>query len=301
MSATIALLALMLWGGMASVPAAAPSGWELPPGATVHFFGDSIFKGWGFAKYDDPSPLCRIQDICLMLARANRADPLKISRLAPRPDEDGRRYAERPGSLVRDRIKAGEIGPDDWIVYEDAGPHGASYDAYRRKLAGICAAAAGGRRRVLLMTMFDYKPSIPDSEYDAPTGDEPTRSIYDAIRDEAAAQRASCVDMNLFMDRLQAKLEERGWGSTCHRDGIHPNVFGNLLMAMVLLRALGAEVHDRSLDTVAERFHHPVSGGDVPEMTRWTWYKDPSDQEREGIVRLIRDVAVEGAPLSMGR
>src|SRR5262249_35021753 len=174
---------------------------------------------WGFAKYDDPSPLCRIQDISLMLARENLTAPPVVSRLAPRADEDGRRYAEQPGLLVRDRIKSGEIGPDDWIVYEDAGPHGASYHAYRRKLAGLCEAAAGSRRRVVLMTMFDYKPSVPDSAYDAPTRDEPAKSINDAIRDEAAAQRVAHVDMNHFMDRLQARLESLGWGSPCHRDG----------------------------------------------------------------------------------
>jgi hypothetical protein len=273
---------------------AAPEALDLPAGATVHFFGDSIFKGWGFGKYDEPSPLCRIQDICTLLARDNLTAPPRISRLAPRAVEDGKRYGEEPGALVKARIGEGEIGPDDWIVYEDAGPHGASYHDYRRKLAGICQAAAGANRRVILMTMFDYRPSIPDSAYDAPTRDVPGRSINDAIRDEAAAQRVACLDMNGFMDRLQEALQGQGWGSTCHRDGIHPNVFGNLLMAFVLLRALGAEVADWKLDAVEARFRHPATGGDVPAMTAWTWPRDPSDEDRRVLVGAIRRIAVEG-------
>src|SRR4051794_32097565 len=44
---------------------------RVPAGATVHFLGDSIFKGWGFGQYDHPSPLCRIPEICTLLARDN--------------------------------------------------------------------------------------------------------------------------------------------------------------------------------------------------------------------------------------
>jgi hypothetical protein len=294
MLVTAGVVNVALWSGNAS---AAAQGLGIPPGATVHFFGDSIFKGWGFGKYDDPSPLCRIQDICAVLARDNLSAGLKLSRLAPRPDEDGKRYGEEPGLLVKARVAEGEIGPDDWIVYEDAGPHGASYHAYRHKLAGVCEAAAGARRRVLLMTMFDYEPRIPDSAYDAPTRDVPARSINDAIRDEAAAQGVGYVDMNRFMDHLQQFLKSEGWGSTCHRDGIHPNVFGNLLMAFVLLRALGAEIGDWKIDAIEARCRHSGSGGDVPDMTTWTWPRDPSDLERVALVRAIRRIADEGPPV----
>jgi hypothetical protein len=230
----------------------------------------------------------------MLLARENLAAPPKIQRLAPREDEDGKRYAENPGLLVAARCAAGEIGPEDWIFYEDAGPHGANYQAYRRKLAGICAAAAGAKRRVFLMTMFDYKPSIPESRYDDPTRDVPSRSINDAIRDEAAAQRVALIDMDRHMDQLQAHLKEQGWGSTCHRDGIHPNVFGNLMMALVLLRALGADVAGWKLDGIERHFLHPESGGDVPDMKTWLWPKDPDDNERLGLVRDIRRLAAEG-------
>jgi hypothetical protein len=295
---TIVLLAAVaVLAVLGSGSARAAEGLDIPPGATVHCFGDSIFKGWGFGKYDDPSPLCRIQDICALLARDNLAAGLKINRLAPRTDEDGKRYADEPGLLVKTRIAEGEIGRDDWIVYEDAGPHGGSYHAYRRKLAGICEAAAGARRRVLLMTMFDYQPKIPDSAYDAPTSDVPARSINDAIRDEAVAQRVGTVDMNRFMDQLQEFLKSEGWGSTCHRDGIHPNVFGNLLMAFVLLRAMGADISDWKLDAIELRCRHSGSGGDVPDMTTWTWPRDPSDEERVALVRAIRRIAGAGAPV----
>src|SRR5207244_8732763 len=97
--------------------------------------------------------------------------------------------------------------------------------------------------------------------------------------------RVAYIDMNRFMDLLQESLKSQGWGSTCHRDGIHPNVFGNLLMALVLLRALGADVTDWKLDAVEARCRHRESGGDVPAMTPWTWPRDPSAEERRAHVR----------------
>ena len=153
---TILAAGLLAFALPTAIAVATPPALDVPPGATVHLIGDSIVKGWGFGKYDHPSPLCRIQDIGILLARDNLATPPKIQRLAPRVGEDVKRYAENPGLLVAARCAAGEIGPEDWIVYEDAGPHGANYQAYRRKLAGICAAAAGAKRCVFLMTMFDY-------------------------------------------------------------------------------------------------------------------------------------------------
>src|SRR5262249_31143346 len=98
------VVSVWLVAGGTCTASAAPGALDISAGATVHFFGDSIFKGWGFGKYDDPSPLCRIQDICILLARDNLTAPLRISRLAPRADEDGKRYAEEPGALVKARI-----------------------------------------------------------------------------------------------------------------------------------------------------------------------------------------------------
>src|SRR5262245_31024464 len=71
----------------------------IPAGATVHFLGDSIFKGWGFGKYDDPSPLCRIQDVCRRLARDNFPAAPKINWLYPRPGEIFKDIAGNPGEL----------------------------------------------------------------------------------------------------------------------------------------------------------------------------------------------------------
>src|SRR5436309_2707831 len=79
-------------------------------------------------------------------------------------------------------------------------------------------------------------------KYDDPARDEPTRTINDAIRDEGAARKLSVIDMNRAMDRLQDSLMAQGWGSSCHKDGVHPNVFGNLMMAFVMLRAMGADI-----------------------------------------------------------
>lgn len=289
--ALVALITVSLDSGAKAEPPRRP---RVPSGAVVHLYGDSITKGWGFGRYDDPSPLCRIQDIANLLAAANLADPPKFVRLAPREGEPSALSSEAVDRLIKVRISAGEIGPEDCLVYEDAGPHGSSYHDYRRKLASICEAAKGANRRVFLMTMFAYKPTVPESDYDAPTKDVPGKSINDAIRDEAEAQGVGCIDMDGCMDRLQEALKARGWGSTCHRDGIHPNVFGNTLMALVVLRALGADVGTWKLDAIEGRFRHNGSGGDVPDLMAWSWPKDPGDAERLELVRLVLEVANVG-------
>jgi hypothetical protein len=114
-----------------------------------------------------------------------------------------------------------------------------------------------------------------------------------AIRDEAQARGVTVIDMNRAMDRVQASLKERGWGSTCHKDGVHPNVFGNLVMALVLLRFLGADLAHWRLDAIETRFLHPESGGDVPDMRTWGWPKDPSDAERRQLVGLIQQIVAD--------
>jgi hypothetical protein len=271
---------------------AAEGGLDVPAGATVHFIGDSIFRGWGFGKYDDPSPLCRIEDICRLLAAENLAAPPRIAWQYPRPGENFD-YGKEPGLLIKARIAEGQIGPDDWIVYEDAGPHGSSYEVYRKKLAGIAEAAAGARRRLIFMTMFDYNSSYPESGYDDPAKDVPSKTINDAIRDEGAARQVPVIDMNRAMDRLQGYLKEQGWGSTCHKDGVHPNVFGNLMTACMLLRSLGADLSGWKLGALETHFLHADSGGDVPDMRTWTWPKDPDDDQRRELVRSIRRIAME--------
>ncbi|MFM8496696.1 MAG: hypothetical protein ACKOEM_14445 [Planctomycetia bacterium] len=260
----------------------------VPENADVWFLGDSIFKGWGFATYDNPSPLCRVQDICNLLAKDNLDSPTAFVRMA----HEAAGPPDRPDFFLK-VAALHDIGPQDWVIYEDAGPHGSSYHGYRRKLALVADAVAAEDRRLFFMTMFDYQPPLAESEYDAPTKDEPAKSINDAIRDEAAARGLTVIDMNRAMDRLQQELQRTCGGSTCFPDGIHPNVFGNLLMALVIVKSLGGDVGEWRLQAVEPHFDHPAGGGDVPPLNAapWGWPRDLDDTARKKLLYAIRRVA----------
>jgi hypothetical protein len=260
---------------------------DVPAGAKVHFMGDSISGGWGFGQFDYPATLNRIQDIATLLMQDNLASPPVINLIPDGPPQSG--------AVLAARIQENVVGPNDWIFYEDAGDHFGSYHAYRKRLADLAAASAGANRRLFVMTMFEYDPSYSTNTlFDAPTSDEPTKSINDAIREEATAQGLSLIDMNKGMDDLRAYMLKNGFGSPVHGDGIHPNVFGNLMMAFVELRALGADLDSWKLDSVEKLFLHPEAGGEVSDLRAapWSWPKDLTDRQRRKLVREIRRFAL---------
>ena len=268
-------------------------------GTRVWLMGDSITKGWGFGRYDHPSPLCRVQDISQMLMQANVSAYPQVIRLnydGPSTEENDLKYAADPSLLVKEKIADKTIKRKDWLIYEDAGPNDGSYATYREKLSKIAKEARRAGLKVHFMTMFDYNPGLAFSTYDTPTTDVASKTINDAIRDEAIAQKIEVIDMNRAMDQLQEHLSSAGYGSTCFPDGIHPNVFGNWLMTCVLIRTLDANTTSWKLSEVERHFLHPESGGDVPDMTSapWNWPKDPTDEQRQELVRTIHALANNG-------
>ncbi|MBL9216268.1 MAG: SMP-30/gluconolactonase/LRE family protein [Opitutaceae bacterium] len=296
------LLALAGAGAAPAAPEPATGGLVVPAGGRIRLLGDSIVRGYGFGNYTDPSPLRTIQGIARLLLADNVPYPVDIDRL-PRlwqgfnPDGTPVTIATL-GDEVRGSLRSGELRPDDWLVYEDAGeinmiqhpaPWPSARDMYGRNRAALrslleAARAAGMQERVLLMTMFDYQPNHAWSEWDAPL-DDGVHSGNDSIRDEAAAQGARVVDLNRIMDRAHDHVTAAGWGRMVGPDGIHPNVYGNYVMALSILGTLGAEIGSWKLDRLQRHFLHPAAGGDVERV--WGFTRDPSDDER---VRLLREL-----------
>jgi hypothetical protein len=264
---------------------------DVPEGAKVHFMGDSIFRGWGFGQFEYPATLNRIQDITNVLLQDNLVTPPVISSFHDSPPNSG--------TVLAGQIQQGVVGPDDWIFYEDAGDHFGSYHAYRNRLSNLASAASGANRQLILMTMYDYTANNC-CRFDAPTNDEPTKTINDAIRDEAAAQGLSLIDMNQGMDDMRAYMVNNGIGSPMFSDGIHPNVFGNIFMAFVQLRALGANVSTWDLSGVQDLVHHPETGGELPNLANspFSFPSDLSDTARRNLVNDIRSHAMT-VPMSI--
>lgn len=231
MFARVALIAAI---ALVSVQAATAA-----PPRTVHMYGDSIFKGWGYGTYDNTSPLNRIDRIATMLARAN-GSTLRFNRTT----------VQAPSEICR-AVARGDIKTTDSIVFENAGPHFGAAAPYQAWLEHVvkCATRYRGRGRQIarpdrltLTTMFDYAPSYPLSTYDDALEDG--RSVNQVTVQVARRSGARLIDWNARLDELTRALPEL---RLTHPDGIHPTVFGNIALAASILRREGVRVEDTNV------------------------------------------------------
>ena len=281
------------------------------PRQRILFNGDSIFKGYGFGNYTDPSPLRTVYKIVDLLMKENVVYPPETVWLAGvwtglNPDGTPKTVDTLAGE-IQTYIRRGDIRTGDWMIYEDAGQldmfvHPAPwpdrigvYQKYRKALRDMVLQGehAIDREHIRFMTMFDYQPKCGWCAWDAPL-DDGVHTGNDAIRDEAEALGIEWIDMNRIMDRAQEHVQARGWGRLVGPDGIHPNVYGNFVMALAIAQSLGADVSKWKLDSVAPRFRHPEQGGDVKAV--WGFTRDPGDAERIALLEELRQIVVrEGA------
>jgi hypothetical protein len=282
------------------------------PGQRVLFNGDSIFKGYGFGNYTDPSPLRTVHGILRILLAENVPHPSELVWLPgvwTGLNADGTpKTVDTLAGEIQVYLRRGDIRTGDWMIYEDAGQldmfvHPAPwpdrkdvYGKYRKALRDMVLEVerAVDRDHIRFMTMFDYEPKCAWCAWDAPL-DDGVRTGNDAVRDEADALGIRWIDMNRIMDGAQAYVQSRGWGRMVGPDGIHPNVYGNFVMALAIAQSLGADVSSWKLEPVAARFRHPEQGGDVKSV--WGFTKDPTDAERIALLEELRRIVTrEGVP-----
>src|SRR5437870_3397478 len=209
------------------------------PGQRILFNGDSIFKGYGFGNYTDPSPLRTVHGIVQLLMKANVVRPSETVWLPGvwtglNPDGTPKTVDTLAGE-IQTYIRRGDIRTGDWMIYEDAGQldmfvHPAPwpdrtnvYEKYRKALRAMVLEGerALDREHIRFMTMFDYEPKCAWCAWDKPL-DDGVHTGNDAIRDEAEALGIEWIDMNRIMDRAEEHVQGRGWGRVVGPDGIHP-------------------------------------------------------------------------------
>jgi hypothetical protein len=293
-------LLLVLYG---IVVAACAQSLSVLPGERIAFDGDSITRGFAFGNYTDPSPLRTLYGMASILLKENLRYPPATIWLPGvweglNPDGSAKTVDTLAGE-IQTYLRRGELRTGDWLIYEDAGeidkavhpaPWPSDRNMYRRYREGIRnmileADDSVGRDHILLMTMFDYDPKYPHCQWDAPL-DDGIHTGNDAIRDEAAALGIRVIDMNRIMDRAEDYVHSLGWGRLVGPDGIHPNVYGNYVMTIAILGALGADVANWRIDALFPHFRHPSANGDVE--TVWGFGKDPSDQDRVDLLKELQ-------------
>jgi hypothetical protein len=292
--------------GLTAAPGQSPTFLPLPDQKII-LKGDSITEGYGFGNYTDPSPLRTVYGIGSILLRENLKQPPAFETVTNfwqglNPDGSAKTLDTLTAEL-NGNIKKGELKTGDWLIYEDAGPYDMGihpapwpwekypYLRYRESHRDMVHAIEDviDRTHIVFMTMFDYNPGCENCEWDKPL-DIAGRTANDAIRDEASELGIRVIDMNRIMDAANEYLKEKGWGRPVGPDGVHPNVYGNYVMALAILGTLGADIANWKLDPLYRHYAHPAAGGDLP--TVWGFTKDPDDSQRIEILKDLRAITV---------
>lgn len=260
-------------------------------GTLIHFYGDSIMRGFGFHDYAHPSFLNRIPDTVGVLLKASGLTPATVAPRYPGTQDPGAIWADVYLGLVR---------PGDSVVWEDAGQHFDDLEAYRKWVELVSFAAFSGKKpqdgkpgaevRLVFTTTADYDPppAYYNSQYSIPVG-KSDRSINDVIRSEAGRSGALLLEWKALMDRALVLVQPYGV-PLMHPDGVHPNHFGNYLYAASLLHLLGYPVPlAAEIQQEFQRYRKELP-------TRFHATRELSAEELDAVVQLLTDVATENAP-----
>lgn len=250
-------------------------------GRVVHIYGDSIARGWGFGIFEYKNHLNRIQDIAQMLLRDNGVSEQELFfRFAW--SQDVKRISQE--------LSSGMIRDGDIIVFEDAGPHEDNVEQRRERFLTIEEAVKGSGREVslILTTMFDYWPTPPyyNSEYDALIGDS-GMTMNQVVLEIAADGYPSVLDWNKQMDQAVEALRLFGV-SPMHRDGVHPNIFGNFLLATSLLNHIGIPISN--YESVKQEFKKLTPAS----YSQLQWARPLSEARLERVLQTLFEIGNSG-------
>jgi hypothetical protein len=211
-------------------------------GPPVHLFGDSISRGYALEAHADEVPQSNrlyefrsIASMANLVLRENGHGPL----FAFAGEAVGENSKPRK---VEKYIGEGLVRAGDIVVITDAGDYQGGPRAYQRELAELRRIVTERQDiTCIMMTMFDYPPAGPEFQFDRPV-DGMTRN--DAIRAAASERqpyegRTLLLDLNEEMDEWRASAMRQDGVDVVLPDGIHPNVWGQMLITGEILKAAG--------------------------------------------------------------
>ncbi|MBC8039061.1 MAG: SGNH/GDSL hydrolase family protein [Opitutaceae bacterium] len=115
------------------------------------------------------------------------------------------------------------------------GAKGIPLDAYKTNITAILDRCQQAGVKVVLLTATQIKLPITSPE-------NVTLADYNAfLRDIAKARNLPLADLNAAMATEQASLEKAGSKRVLTTDGVHMNLYGNLMMAKGVLAAFGLD------------------------------------------------------------
>jgi hypothetical protein len=225
----------------------------------IHLVGDSISRGYGLGVFADQvpanHPVYNLRSIASM-ANSILADSGLPHRFA---------YTEidsvSPQAMLN-RIAYGIVRAGDFVVVEDAGDHGSDPVAYENKMFAMREAIAKKHNiSAVFMSMFDYLPSGPlNCQYDTPfsgrTINEATQAAANAVTNFVG--QTLWLDMNAQMDNLVTNALTFDQLPVI-LDGVHPNVWGQLLMVGEYLKIVGLRPYIKNASSLYNTIYNNIS------------------------------------------
>lgn len=197
--------------------------------------GDSVFRGYATKSLDVPvvdrlKPLCHPESIVNIIAASNSSDLRAIF----------------SGALMLSHITEmlmDEVQPQDVVAFQDAGLHCQSLEAhlhYIRMMRSLCLDLKP--IPTVLLTIPSADPATAAYRFDVPVAGGKT--INDVIREAAIAphphlSRCRLLDLDAIFNKVHLWAREEYGITLLLDDGIHPNVWGNLVLGIGLSLAAG--------------------------------------------------------------
>lgn len=236
-------------------------------GVTVHLCGDSIFRGYALGAFtpdlDPADPLYSFRSIASMgnMLMAENDAPVRYAYLGfgissatnAEPNITARAQAAADANIIR----AG-----DFVVFEDAGTHSLDMNHYKLCWTNAIQAVKKPGVRIAAMTTPDYTDII-DSRYSAGNP-----SANDMIRSAATDEEVPIIDGKAAMDQWKNSAAAVDGVNVMHSDGIHPNVWGQMLLLKCINQAFNLRYDfvrsARTLEEVARANYARLAYGGGP-------------------------------------
>lgn len=247
-------------------------GWTWLPdrdryGRVVHLVGDSVMLGSALGliapnvPVTHPLYLLRSPEETLnLLLGANGVDARAVYAgylLGLNPQAPGSSGMVSSPLTIRKALRDGEIRAGDVVVCEDAGNRGTDAWWYRQAWRELRAAIADRHSvTAVLCTTPDYPPAAAPATFDEPFPDSletPNGIIRDVAReDRAYPGQTLLADVDRAMDWRRASVLASDGVDLMLADGVHPGVWGQLLLCGQILRASGLRSRVTSVAPVSE-------------------------------------------------
>lgn len=195
---------------------------QLKAGDKVAFMGDSITQGGGYVRLANFVLNAKYAEIKPVFINAGISGQ-KAENMEPRFEKD-MHLAEKPAFTFIN------VGIND-VWHRVSAPHDpAVLDAYKANVVKMVDEAQAAGAQVVLLTPTVISED-PNNE-----GNKRLPLYVDAMKQIAADKKCALIDLHaMFLKALDAKPK----GLSLTVDGVHMNPYGDAIMAIGVLRALG--------------------------------------------------------------